>query len=281
MAKSAFRRFSQKLLADGFVFANTPKIGIKVINKTGSAISADKLVAITGFDVTTKRPKIVLADSDLGTQYDFYVTDAAIPDGTKGVVYKGAQSASNLDTSGAATVGDPVYLSGTAGAFVHTADFTKSVVPVGFVTVKSSTVGAIYWQLPQGMLASGIQDTVVATQNVIAGAANADFDGRFFIADRAYEIVAVREQHQTLGTDGAAVTLMVKKVPSGTARASGTDTLAAGINMKATIDTVQSPALHATATNYQLAAGDSLATVLTGTGTSLDGVTVTVFLKKI
>lgn len=281
MAKSAFRRFSAKLQADGFVFKNSPKIGIQIINKTGSSIAADKLVAITGFDTTSKRPKVVLADADVATHYDLYVTDAAIANNAKGMVYKGALSAANLDTNSATTAGDPVYLSATAGAFAHTADYTTSVQPVGFVVAKSATVGQIFWQLPIGMSGSGVQDTISVTMNVAAGAAAADYDGRFFIADRAYEVVAVREQHQTLGTDGGAVTVMVKKVPSGTAKAAGTDTLSAGISLKAANDTVQSGSLHATPANYQLAAGDSLGLVTTGVLTAVDGVTVTVYLKKI
>lgn len=264
----------------GFLFRKSTQLGLRVINKTGSSIAANKLVAITGFDTTSGRPKIVLADADLAAHYDIWVTTAAIADQAEGVVFKGALSSANLDTSGASAAGDPVYLSGTAGAFAHTSDSTKSVVPVGFVVAKSASVGQIFWALSLGMTTS-VDRQIVVTHNVPAGATAADFDGRFFIAERAYQIVSVREQHQTAGSDAGAVTLMVKKCPSGTARASGTDVLAAGINMKATADTPQSPALHGTAANSQLAAGDSLALVPTGTLTALDGVTVTVVLKQI
>lgn len=115
---------------------------------------------------------------------------------------------------------------------------------------------------------------------VAGGAAAADYDGVIPVPD-ACEIVAVRERHQTAGTDAGAVTVMLKKVPSGTAKASGTDTLAAGINLKAAADTNQSPALHATLANLQLAAGDGLALVTTGTLAVVDGVAVTVKLKRI
>lgn len=134
-----------------------------------------------------------------------------------------------------------------------------------------------------GFLVNGVESEhrVVATANVAAGAAAADYDGRFFIADRAYQVVAVREQHQTAGSDAGAVTLMVAKVPSGTAKASGTDVLSAGLSLKAAADTVQSGALHATTANLQLAAGDSLALVTTGVLTAVDGVTVTAYLTAI
>lgn len=97
----------------------------------------------------------------------------------------------------------------------------------------------------------------------------------------ACQLTSVNERHETAGSDGSAVTVMVKKVPSGTARASGTDMLAAGVNMKATADTVQSPALHATVGNLQLAATDGVALVLTGTPTALAGLAFEFAFKPI
>lgn len=103
----------------------------------------------------------------------------------------------------------------------------------------------------------------------------------FFVADRAYELVSVRERHATAGNDGSPVTGMLKKVPSGTAAASGTDMLTAGISYKGTADTNAAGTVHGTAANRQMAAGDGLAMVLTGTPTALAGVGVTVELKAI
>jgi hypothetical protein len=74
---------------------------------------------------------------------------------------------------------------------------------------------------------------------------------------------------------------MVKKVASGTAIGSGTDTLAAGINQKGTANTVVTPALHGTAGNYTLAAGDGLGAVLSGSATELAGSTITVELQRV
>lgn len=131
-----------------------------------------------------------------------------------------------------------------------------------------------------GFKVNGVESEhrVIASAIVAAGAAAADYDGRMFIADRAYTVAAVRELHQTAGSDAGAVTLMVKKVPSGTAAASGTDVLSAGINLKATANTTQSGAIHGTAANLTLAAGDSIALVPTGVLTAVDGVSVTVYL---
>src|SRR3990167_761413 len=45
-------------------------LSLGVINKTGSAIASDKLVSISGFDVTSGKPKIVLADADVAAYED-------------------------------------------------------------------------------------------------------------------------------------------------------------------------------------------------------------------
>lgn len=126
-----------------------------------------------------------------------------------------------------------------------------------------------------------LPERVVAAFNTPAGATATDFDGLFFVADAGYQVTAVRERHAVAGADAGAVTLMLKKVASGTAKASGTDMLSAGINMKATADTNQLGALSATPANTRLAAGDSMGVVPTGTLTSLDGVTLTVEMQRV
>jgi hypothetical protein len=117
--------------------------------------------------------------------------------------------------------------------------------------------------------------------NIPAGSSAGDYAGLFFIADQAFQVVGVTERHATAGSDGGAVTLMVKKVPSGTAKSAGTDVLSAGVSLKATADTNQAGTLHGTAANLQLAAGDALGLVLTGTPTAVAAVSVTVYLKRI
>lgn len=154
-------------------------VGLAVINKTGSSIAADKVVAISGYDVTSGLPKIVLADADVAAHDDLYVTTAAIADAAEGVVVKGALSAANLNTNSASAAGDPVYLSTTAGAFTHTAPTAANarVHPVGFVVVKSATVGQILWVVGpvrsigsgelQAQCLNGVQVANVADANVI------------------------------------------------------------------------------------------------------------------
>lgn len=117
--------------------------------------------------------------------------------------------------------------------------------------------------------------------NIPGGVLAADYDGVPFIADKAYEVVAVRQRHLVAGSDAGAVTLMLKKVASGQAPSAGTDVLAAGINLKAVANTNQSPALHATQANRELAVGDGLALVPTGVLTAVDGVSLTAWLRAL
>lgn len=144
------RNFTSIVRAGGFGFRSRRMFGIPVINKTGSDIAADKLVAVSGFDVTSKLVKVVLADADAADlATDVYVALSKITNGKTGNVYKGGLSAANLDTSGATTVGDPVYLDTTAGGFTVTAPSGTGarVQVVGYSTVKSSTVGQIAWDI--------------------------------------------------------------------------------------------------------------------------------------
>jgi hypothetical protein len=115
-------------------------------------------------------------------------------------------------------------------------------------------------------------------------AANASLaDQAFFIADRAYNVVAIYEVHSTAGSDGSAVNLQVTKDTSTDAPGAGTNLLTnnadAGFNLKGTANTVQTGTLVATAASLKLAAGDRLAVDFAGTLTALAGVVVTVYLE--
>lgn len=185
------RNFESVLRAGGFLTRSAGRlIGMKVINKTGSAIAADKLVAISGYDVTSKLPKIVLADADAADlATDVFVALSSISNGAYGNVYKGGTSAATLNTN-FGTVGDAVYLSATAGAFTGTAptDPAARVQVVGYTMVKSASVGQIKWDIkPVSKLssndfngfASGRVTAQAATSGTIATltpAADGSFD---------------------------------------------------------------------------------------------------------
>lgn len=163
----ATRNYSSVLRAAGFLTREAGRLnGMKVINKTGSAISADKLVAISGYDVTSKLPKIVLADADAADlATDVFVALAAISDGKAGNVFKGGTSAATLNTNSVTTVGDPLFLDTVAGGFTATAPVAPNARTqvVGYAMVKSATVGQIKWDIKP--------PSKLGTQDVTGGAA--------------------------------------------------------------------------------------------------------------
>lgn len=130
---------------------------------------------------------------------------------------------------------------------------------------------------------------VIVPQHIeitFAMAANASLaDQAFFIANRAYQVTAVREIHSAAGTDAGAVNLQVTKDTSTNAPGAGTDLLTnntnAGFDLKGTANTVQIGTLTATTASLQLAAGDRLSVDFAGVLTALAGVVVTVSLKRI
>jgi hypothetical protein len=98
--------------------------------------------------------------------------------------------------------------------------------------------------------------------------------------DADCKLVSVTERHETLGTDGSAVTLDVVKSNSGTTMAGGTSLLASTINLKATINTTQSRSISAgtLAADNIILAGQCIGLKFSGTMTAVTGVCVTVIL---
>jgi hypothetical protein len=105
-------------------------------------------------------------------------------------------------------------------------------------------------------------------------------DDNAWIADGDYEVVGVKLAPRVAGTDASAVTVNVQKCTGTTAPGSGTDLLTAGLNLKGTINTVQSGTLISTESSKRLTAGDRLAINFTGTLTAAIGL-VSIYLKKI
>lgn len=90
-----------------------------------------------------------------------------------------------------------------------------------------------------------------------------------FIAPAAMTLVRAVERHLVAGTDGGSVVGMIKKVASATALAAGTDMLAAAANLKSAANTNVVLTLHGTAANLDVAAGDLVGVLGTGTMTGL------------
>ena len=136
-------------------------------------------------------------------------------------------------------------------------------------------LSSVFWGTPTGY-APLDRFSKSSYQGSAVGAAQT-----FFVATRPCEVLAVSEVHATAGTDGSAVTLTVTKDTGTTAAGGGTTVLNGTLNLKGTAVTVQSGVLSATAAVLVLAAGDRLATKVTGTTTTLAGMQVEVELRFI
>lgn len=125
-----------------------------------------------------------------------------------------------------------------------------------------------------------VSTQVTATYSMLANGSLAD--QAFFVADRAYTVVAITEVHSVAGDNGGAVNLQVTKDTGTQAPGAGTDLLTnnsnAGFNLKGTANTPQTGTLTTTAGALTLAAGDRLSVDFAGTLTTLAGVVVTVAL---
>lgn len=110
-------------------------------------------------------------------------------------------------------------------------------------------------------------------------------DQAFFIANRAYQVMAISEVHAVAGDNGGAVNLQVTKDTSTNAPGAGANLLTnntdAGFDLKGTANTVQTGTLSGTLGDKQLAIGDRLSLDFAGTVTTLAGLVVTVSLKRL
>ena len=104
-------------------------------------------------------------------------------------------------------------------------------------------------------------------------------DRAFFIANRAYQVTAIRQVHSVAA--GGASTLQVTKDTGTTAPGAGSDLLSSAFDLNATANTVQTGALTATTADLQLAAGDRLSLDFANTIQSTAGLVVTVSLKPV
>ena len=90
-----------------------------------------------------------------------------------------------------------------------------------------------------------------------------------FVAPRAFVVHAISCSPTVAGSDGSAVTAVIKKASGTTAIASGTALHASTYNLKGTANTVQS--LTVTTADAGIAAGDRIGIDFTGTMTAAVG----------
>jgi len=172
---------------------------------TGATIPAGAVVYLSGASGIT--PAVTLARADVIATSDATIglAGAAIPDGTRGLVWVGG-SINNVDTS-AYTAGQPLYLSGTtAGGVTNVEPLQPNYsIRVGYATAISSTVGKIYVHVERGVYHSNIETvdtasgialpttpTVYKPATTVAGAAGITYDSATgiytFLESKSYTV---------------------------------------------------------------------------------------------
>ena len=112
--------------------------------------------------------------------------------------------------------------------------------------------------------------------------------GVFFTAFWPCEVIGVSETHDVAGTDAGAVTLQLERLKPSVASGAGENILTTAFNLKSTANTpveqsgfdfVRTPSTVDGLQPRQLDAGDRLGLKTSGVLTSVDQVSVTVYLK--
>lgn len=106
---------------------------------------------------------------------------------------------------------------------------------------------------------------------------NAPASAHLFKVPVAATLVAATLMPSVAGSDGGAVTLNVEKIASGTALGAGVDLLSSTLNLKSTAATAVAGAISSTAGVADVAAGQYIASVVSGTTTAAAGVLVLEF----
>jgi hypothetical protein len=129
------------------------RLGIPVDNSTGGTLTAGTLVYVSGYDASTSAPQVTKADGD--SRLAEYVLQADIANGAAGYAFRG-YTLGSLDTSGS-SVGDPIYLSATAGGWTATALTGSAQLSqrVGVVVTSHASTGSVLFDLPGELLKIG------------------------------------------------------------------------------------------------------------------------------
>lgn len=193
-------------------------------------------------------------------------------------VTAGAGGATASSGSNAGGAGGSVTVTGGAGGAASAgtgnggAGGNINLVPGAGGASAGGTAGT-----PGEVLINGASGLMQA--NLMYGEAT-PLDQSFFVACRDYRVKAIIGRPLVVGSDGSAVTAVVKKAPSGTAIASGTALHSSSYDMKGTINTNQSLTVSTTLSDLAIAAGDAIGIDTTGTMTAARGV-ISVLLEPV
>jgi hypothetical protein len=126
---------------------------------------------------------------------------------------------------------------------------------------------------PQGQKrATSSYDSNTSLAQVNAEWTATSIDKRVYTATRSMVVERIDATVTVAGTDGGAVTLTVRKVPSGSAITAGTALHSGTANLKGAADTNQPLTLSSNPDDLSLAPGDSIALDFGGVLTSATGI---------
>ena len=272
--------------------------GLTVKNVSGGSLSVGDLVYVTG---TTTSPAtgtdpvatVNKADADAAgaAKVASYVVTKAMANNAFGKVGK-YLVARGVNTSSYGVAGDPVYLSTTAGASTATAPTLGNVQIVGYVAVKSATVGIIVYNLNS--------NPVVTTGNLTGSAAAVTSDAATGALTAANMAVPVRLSltipaggTANLDFTGLPFKCRVRRVygikTTGAEAGAGTVRIANGATTNWITDAISIAVADQTVLNattiddafYDLAAGATIRVVRTRTASTNEACVLTLELDRV
>lgn len=156
---------------------------------------------------------------------------------------------------------DQLKLQTADGTATHTLDDSGNATHSGTMTAAAAVV--------TGDATVGDLNTTEAVVFVTLPWNPNSTDAAMFVAPRACRVKTLTARVEVAGTDGSAVTAVVKKAASGTAIGSGTALHSGSVNIKGTAATNQ--ALTVTTADAAIPAGTAIGIDFTGTMTSAVG----------
>ncbi len=179
---------------------------MKCYNSSGGTITAGSLVYISGWNETNTAYTITKADADAGGAHAQYILESDLTNNTAGAMAKSTRL-TGQNVGGA--VGDPVYLSTTAGGWTLTKPTASNAIAqvVGYVAVVDAAVGVIEFIL------NDTKRVAFGSNELQSGAAGAAGVGAGTITEAnqvsavasALQVKRIAKAKYVFGTDGGAV----------------------------------------------------------------------------
>lgn len=190
--------FDPGIVGGGASGALTGALGLSIRNETGGTLVKGTLVYISGY--ANSNYLVSKADANGAATLATFVLDADLNNNTNGTVY-GVKVVTDINTDGAAAVGDALYLSETAGAFTATApsNSNSDVQIVGRVITKHATTGSALF-FPQYGIVTKFGSDHIQNQGVSGNALDAGAFTNGLTKNGSQVGVGYRVYNQTGGT---------------------------------------------------------------------------------